>query len=141
MTDEVTDILVIDDDDITAELVERALRHEDGTYRIISATDGIDGLAQLRGTAPNSARRPLVVLLDLNMPRMSGFEFLRAVRADCSLRDSVIFVLTTSDAEEDRARAYCECAAGFMTKSEVGLGFRQVARLLSTYCNTVYLPA
>lgn len=140
MTDAQCDILVIDDDEITAELLERALRRETGKFRIIAAADGQLGLEQLRGLGPGTAKRPLVVLLDLNMPRMSGFEFLHTVRSDKSLRDSVVFVLTTSDAEEDRSRAYHEFAAGYMCKGGVGRGFGQVARLLSAYCNTVHLP-
>ena len=138
--DDTTDILVIDDDDLTAELVERALRSEPGHFRIVTAHDGFEGLEKLRSSAPGSAKRPMVVLLDLNMPRMSGLEFLRIVRADTIVRDNVIFVLTTSDAEEDRCRAYQECVAGYIRKSDVGRGFRDVARLISTYVNTVYLP-
>jgi DNA-binding response OmpR family regulator len=142
MTDlsEITDILVVDDDDLTGELLERSLRQESGRFRIVTARDGLEGLRQLRGCEPGSAQRPMIVILDLNMPRMSGFEFLRIVRSDDSVRQNVIFVLTTSDADEDRCRAYEECVAGYIRKSDVGRGFRDVAHLISAYCNTVYLP-
>ena len=73
-TDDTTDILVIDDDDLTAELVERALRNEPGHFRIVTAHDGFEGLEKLRSSSPGAAKRPMVVLLDLNMPRMSGLE-------------------------------------------------------------------
>ncbi|WP_156840145.1 response regulator [Novosphingobium aquimarinum] len=139
--DEITDILVVDDDDLTAELLERSLRKERGRFRIVSAHDGLEGLVQLRGSQPGSAQPPMIVVLDLNMPRMSGLEFLRVVRADATMRQNVIFVLTTSDADEDRCRVYEECVAGYIRKSDVGRGFRDVAHLISTYCKTVYLPA
>lgn len=137
---EITDILVVDDDDLTAELLERSLSKERGRFRIVSAHDGLEGLRQLRGCEPGSARRPMIVILDLNMPGMSGLEFLRMVRADVRMRQNVIFVLTTSDADEDRCRVYEECVAGYIRKSDVGRSFRDVAHLISTYCNTVYLP-
>lgn len=137
----ITDILVIDDDDLTSELVERSLRDEPGQFRIIAAADGAEGLRQLRGGTPGSATRPMVVLLDINMPRMNGFEFLQAVRSKKNLRDSIIFVLTTSDDEEDRCRAYQKCVAGYIRKSDVGRGYCKLAQLISSFCDTVHLPS
>jgi len=63
--------------------------------------------------------KPYIILLDLNMPRMSGIEFLEVIRHDDALRDTVVFVLTTSKADEDRTAAYKKHVAGYIVKSDV----------------------
>ncbi|MDE8654030.1 response regulator [Novosphingobium album (ex Liu et al. 2023)] len=140
MTDDKVDVLVIDDDDITAEMVERALMKVPGEFRVIAARDGVAGLEKLLGRADASVDRPNIILLDLNMPRMNGFEFLEAVRGSPELRDSVIFVLTTSDVETDRSSAYSWHVAGYMVKSSIGPKFAGLARLLGEYSSAVDLP-
>lgn len=94
----------------------------------------------MRGTSTRKIARPYLILLDLNMPRMNGFEFLEAIRNDPRHKDSVIFVLTTSDADTDRSRAYHEQVAGYMIKSQVGPQFTRLATLLNDYGKTVSLP-
>jgi CheY-like chemotaxis protein len=84
--------------------------------------------------------RPRVTLLDLNMPRMNGFEFLQHLRADPDLCDDVVFVLTTSDADTDRVRAYHEHIAGYMVKAAVGPQFSRLAQLLELYHRAIRLP-
>ena len=74
------------------------------------------------------------------MPRMNGFEFLTALRADRKLQDEVVFVLTTSDADEDRTHAYHEQIAGYMVKAAVGPQFAKLAGLLLAYRSAVSLP-
>jgi len=128
MTEQALSVLVVDDDDITAELVERALRRVEGAFEVISAPDGVSALAMMRGR-PGGVERPYVVLLDLNMPRMNGFEFLDVLRSDPGLRDSVVFILSTSAADGDLRRAYERYVAGYMVKSRVGPQFAQVSRL------------
>lgn len=137
---ETISILVIDDDELTAELVERSLRDCTFRHRIIEARDGQEGLDVLLGRSGTKITRPYLVLLDLNMPRMNGFEFLEAVRAHPRIADSVIFVVTTSDSDSDRTRAYQEQIAGFMNKASVGPQFAHLARLLHDYSTTVELP-
>ena len=92
------------------------------------------------GGRPGQAPRPRVILLDLNMPRMNGFEFLQTVRTDPDLKDEIIFVLTTSDDESDRTRAYHENIAGYMVKSAVGPQFSKLVALLQSYQGAVKLP-
>lgn len=140
MTDTTLDILVVDDDDVTAESVQRALKKTPGRFRVIPAVDGRDALDVLRGLTDRRVRRPYLILLDLNMPRMNGFEFLAAMRADRALRDSVIFVLTTSDSDGDRARAYHEIIAGYMVKSAIGPQFARLAAMVLEYSGAVHLP-
>src|ERR1700724_1143878 len=98
MTEDLLNVLLVDDDDVAAEAVTRNLRKHDVACRIVVAEDGQGALNILRGTDPDrQIRKPFVTLLDLNMPRMNGFEFLEEIRRDKALHDAVIFVLTTSD--------------------------------------------
>jgi CheY-like chemotaxis protein len=133
-------VLVVDDDDVAAESVMRSLKKADVECQVVVAQDGIDALEVLRGTSDRHIQRPFVILLDLNMPRMNGFEFLEALRAESKLRDSIVFVLTTSDADSDRSRAYHEFIAGYMVKSSVGPQFSKLSRLLSDYASAIKLP-
>lgn len=135
-------ILLVDDDDVAAESVVRSLRKHAMDFPVVLARDGLEALEILRGDhADLTIEKPYLVLLDLNMPRMDGFEFLHEVRNDKKLRDSIIFVLTTSDADTDRARAYHENIAGYMVKSAVGPQFAKLASLLDNYRSTVSLPS
>lgn len=135
-------ILLIDDDDVAAESVVRSLRKHTIDFPVTLARDGIEALEILRKTHPDlNIEKPYIILLDLNMPRMNGFEFLQEIRSDKQLRDSVIFVLTTSNFDSDRARAYQENIAGYMVKSAVGPQFSKLAALLDNYRNTVALPS
>lgn len=134
-------ILLVEDDDVAAEAVMRSLNKMNVPFPIIWAQDGIDALAILRGQDPDrSIQRPLVILLDLNMPRMNGFEFLQTLRSDPALCDEVTFVLTTSDADADRTRAYHEQIAGYLVKSAIGPQFSKLAQLLMSYEAAVRLP-
>jgi len=74
------------------------------------------------------------------MPRMDGLELLARLRADARLADSVVFVLTTSNSEEDRQRAHALHVAGYMTKSAVGTRFERLAELLGRYWELNELP-
>jgi CheY-like chemotaxis protein len=134
-------ILLVEDDDVAAESVMRGLSRNGISAAVTWAQDGEVALRVLRGTDPErKAPRPRVVLLDLNMPRMNGFEFLQHARADPVLRDEVIFVLTTSDNDTDRTRAYHENVAGYMVKASVGPQFAKLAQLLQSYRLAVRLP-
>jgi CheY-like chemotaxis protein len=134
-------ILVIDDDDVATEAVQRSLRKHNIYYPVYTAEDGLVGLQILRGTHPTiRLPKPHLVLLDLNMPRMNGFEFLEELRCDAELKDTVVFILTTSNNDSDRARAYNEHVAGYMVKSAVGPQFKKLACLLEYYAQAVVLP-
>jgi CheY-like chemotaxis protein len=134
-------IMVIEDDDVAAESIERSLKKHGITSPILHVENGAMALDLLRQIGVGRSHGvPVIVLLDLNMPRMNGFEFLREVRSDPDLSSLVVFVLTTSDAEMDRARAYQEHVAGYMVKSAVGPQFRRLASLLEQYAQAVVLP-
>lgn len=134
-------ILLAEDDDVAAESVTRSLRKAGLPFPLVWAEDGAQALAALRGDDPaRQVPRPRVVLLDLNMPRMNGFEFLQALRADPVLSDDVVFVLTTSDDDNDRMRAYHDHIAGYMVKAAVGPQFSRLAQLLGLYQHAIRLP-
>jgi len=134
-------ILLVDDDDVAAESVVRSLQRAQLDLPVVWAEDGAVALEILRGgDSLRRAPRPRVVLLDLNMPHMDGFEFLRQLRLDRELREEVVFVLTTSDIDTDRIRAYHENIAGYMVKALVGPQFSRLASLLASYRSAVTLP-
>ena len=139
--DEVS-ILLVEDDDIDAKSVERGLRRLNLANPLHRAKNGQEALDILRGTASNQGKfnRPYIILLDLNMPVMGGLEFLRCIRDDEELADAVVFVLTTSSADEDRVAAYKEHVAGYIVKSGVKGGFSQVVEMLDHYWRVVLLP-
>lgn len=137
--DEVVNILLVDDDDATRELVCRGLKKAGATFPVTPAEDGREALEILRGVSPaRHIDAPLVVLLDLNMPRMNGFEFLRELHGDTDLRHTPVFVLTSSDADTDRRRA-CDsgCVSGYMVKSQVGPQYSKLAAFLTSYADTM----
>jgi CheY-like chemotaxis protein len=96
----------------------------------------------LRGTNGRARLpRPFIVLLDLNMPRMDGIEFLKEVRKDEELKKSIVFIMTTSNADEDKVAAYNLGAAGYILKSNPANAFLEATALLDTYWRVVEFPA
>lgn len=140
MTLEVT-LLLVEDDAVDAEAIQRAFRQQRIANAFVVARDGVEALAALRGDGrAGGVPRPYVVLLDLNMPRMNGVEFLEALRTDPALAASVVFVLTTSDRDEDKQAAYDRHVAGYILKSRAGVDFLDVVRLLGAYWQLVEFP-
>jgi CheY-like chemotaxis protein len=134
-------ILLIDDDDVAAEAVVRGLRKHECLCPIVIAEDGHVALQILRAQhAERRIGKPHLALLDLNMPRMNGFEFLHALRADDALRATLVFVLSTSGSDADRARAYRENIAGYMVKAKLGPQLKGLAHFLVEYGSIVLLP-
>lgn len=133
-------ILMIDDDDLDAEMLRRQLKKAGLPTPLIHARDGTEGLAILRGTqADKSISRPLLILLDLNMPKMDGMEFLRQLRADPGLHDLVVFMMTTSNDDDDIHAAYALNIAGYMVKSDLGHALTRSTELLDRYFKAIEL--
>ena len=103
-------------------------------YEVGTATTGNEAIAALSRNTYDT------VLLDLNMPRMNGIEFLEEIREDPRLRKLVVFVLTTSKADEDKVAAYEKNVAGYIVKSDVGNDFMRVVTMLDHYWRVVELP-
>lgn len=134
-------ILLVEDDDVDVMAVKRAFRELRIANPLVTAGDGLEALDLLRGTnGSDKLSGPIIVLLDLNMPRMGGLEFIEAVRADPDLKRLVIFVMTTSAAEEDRVRAYESNVAGYVLKHSPGRSFLDAIAMLEHYWRVVELP-
>ncbi|MAQ93969.1 hypothetical protein B1759_03720 [Rubrivirga sp. SAORIC476] len=110
-------ILLVEDDDDHAELTAVALESHDPRHQTIRARDGAEALDILyRRESHGEAPRPDLILLDLNLPRVGGLDVLAEVKGDEGLREIPVVVLTTSDAESDRARAYRTHANSYLVK-------------------------
>lgn len=134
-------VLLIEDNEVDVEAVLRAFRLHRIANPVIRACDGIEALELLRGTNGRPRLpRPYLILLDIKLPRMNGIEFMRSLRTDPELADSVVFVLTTSRSDEDKLATYDLHAAGYMVKDNVGGDFLRLVDLLDRYWRVVELP-
>lgn len=131
--------LLVEDDDAHAELALMELKSVGGWVSVDRVADGAAALDYLHGqNAWINARRPDVVLLDLKLPRIDGHEVLQAIKGDPKLQAIPVVVLTTSDAETDRVRAYFRHANSYVVKPLDFESFQRVVREVEEYwgqCN------
>jgi CheY-like chemotaxis protein len=133
--------LLVEDDEVDIQAVRRAFARLRLANDLIVAHDGVAALELLRGSAGEPLPRPYIVLLDLNMPRMGGLEFLETLRADAGLTDAVVFVMTTSAEERDRVAAYRSHVAGYIVKGDLSSdGLLAAIDMLDRYWRVVELP-
>lgn len=134
-------ILLVEDDPVDAESIMRAFKRHQIHNPCTHVFDGIEALHALRGEQGyDPLPKPYIILLDINMPRMNGLEFLSALRRDPNLRHSVVFVLTTSNSEEDITAAYNQQIAGYLLKAKVSEDFLEFIKLLNLYRVMIELP-
>ncbi len=101
------EILLVEDDRVDIMTVQRALKKNSICNPLHVARTGLEALGMLRGDGyPKLDPRPMHILLDLNLPKMGGIEFLREVRADPELKSLKIIVLTSSNEPRDRRAAF-----------------------------------
>jgi CheY-like chemotaxis protein len=131
-------ILLVEDDDLDALTVRRTLKELGAPNPLDRATDGERALAFLREPANP---RPGLILLDLNMPRMNGIEFVATLKRDPELRIIPVVVLTTSSEEGDRIAAFSNSVAGYMVKPVDYPQFVGILRLIRDYWMTSVTPA
>lgn len=137
--DQKVNILLVDDDDVAAEWVIRCMKKYNVNSNIQVADDGQAALDILHEKHDKNEATPSdIVLLDLNMPGMNGFEFLKQMRADPALESTVVFILTTSNANSDRAKAYNENVAGYLLKDSTAI-FNWLFSLLPKHINVANL--
>jgi CheY-like chemotaxis protein len=130
-------ILLVEDDEIDIATVRRAFTKAKIANTITEARDGLEALTLLRsGGVPV----PKIILLDINMPRMDGIEFLKELRSDEQLKSQIVFVLTTSKTDRDKMAVYGYNVAGYMTKNEVAGKFNSVVTMLDCYWRVVEMP-
>lgn len=140
MNEKALSILLVEDDEVDVMNVKRAFRKNKITSPLFFAKNGLEALDLLRGTNGKEKVCPSVVLLDINMPRMNGIEFLQEIRKDEELKSLAVFVMTTSTGDSDEIEAYRLNVAGYILKP---LSFQQFIRAVQTldkYWKLIELP-
>lgn len=143
MSERTVNVLLVEDDEVDVMNVQRAFRRNNIRNPLYVAHNGLDALNMLRGMATPDAAVPQdrrVVLLDINMPKMNGLEFLRELRRDETLKTTPVVVLTTSDADQDRLEAYQLNVAGYILKPITFTTFAEVIASLNHYWAICEIP-
>ena len=131
-------IFLVEDDEVDVMNVKRAFDKNHITNPVFVAGDGIEALAKLRSGEIPKGRR--IVLLDLNMPRMNGIEFLRELRKDPELASTPVVVLTTSNNDRDKVEAYDLNVAGYLVKPVTFSDFCELMAILNKYWTLSEVP-
>jgi len=130
-------ILLVEDDKVDTMTVTRALKEIHVSNNIINVGNGIDALEYLRN---ENNETPCIILLDLNMPKMNGIEFLEVVKHDEKLKMIPVVVLTTSKEEQDKVDSFRLSVAGYMIKPVDYRQFVEVVRTINVYWTLSELP-
>ena len=130
-------ILLVDDDNADMMTVRRALKELNVPNELVHHLDGEKAMDYLRN---NANKAPCVILLDLNMPKMNGIDFLAAAKADAELRQIPVIILTISSDEGDKAKCFDLCAAGYVVKPASYEEFIETMKTLDTYWTLSELP-
>jgi len=138
MADRVLNILLVEDDEVDVMNVRRAFERNNVSNPLFVAGNGLEALDMLRGDTMPKERR--LILLDLNMPKMNGIEFLQALRADPELASLPVVVLTTSNDDQDKIDAYNLNVAGYLLKPVTFSNFCEKMTTLNKYWTLVELP-
>ena len=122
-------ILLVDDDELDVMSVQRSLKKLDMPYELFTAFNGIEALKLLRETSGSSLSEclPDIILLDLNMPKMNGLEFLTILRQDERLKGITVYIMTTSSEQMDRVATDGLGVSGYLIKPlGYGSGYNRV---------------
>ena len=134
-------ILLIEDDEVDVMNLKRAFNKNNIRFSLSIAHDGMEALEMLRGPENIKLKKlPNIILLDINMPKMNGLEFLRELRADQNLNHISVFVLTTSNEKSDKFEAYKLNVAGYILKPLSFQKFVQAINTLNKYWELTELP-
>lgn len=130
-------ILLVEDDSVDVMTVKRALRDLNVESELVSTGDGEEALAYLK---EDGNTKPSVILLDLNMPKMNGTEFLSIIKKDEKLKKIPVIVLTTSNSEQDISESFELGAAGYMVKEVDYKRFTEIIKTIDSYWTLSKLP-
>lgn len=126
--------LMIEDDENHAELIRRNFENNGLSNPISHATDGKEALKRLKKEAPfENEERPDVILLDLNLPKISGHELLKIIKSDHNLKDIPVIILSTSGTQRDKDTAYANGANSYVVKPVGFDEFKTAIRELKLY--------
>ncbi len=137
-----TNILLVEDDEVDVMNVQRAFKKNNITNPLYIAGNGMEALLMLRGNSNQYSipRERRLILLDLNMPKMNGIEFLRELRADLELKPIPVIVLTTSNEDRDKVEAYNLNVAGYILKPVTFSQFVEAVGTLNQYWMLSEIP-
>ena len=138
MNPKLLNILLVEDDEVDVMNVRRAFKANDIANPLFVVGNGVEALEKLRSGELPAERR--LVLLDLNMPRMNGIEFLVELRRDPELAATTVVVLTTSNNDRDRVQAYDLNVAGYLVKPVTFADFAELMATLNKYWTLVEMP-
>ena len=130
-------ILLVEDDSVDAMTVKRAVRDLQVNHSIIHSLNGEEAMKYL--TSPNM-EKPFIILLDLNMPKMNGIEFLKVMKAHTELKTIPVIVLTTSKERRDVLDSFELGASGYMVKPVDYSKFVEILSKIMIYWNSSELP-
>ena len=130
-------ILLVEDDSVDAMTVKRAMRDLQVNHSVIHSVNGEEAMKYL--TSPDT-EKPFVILLDLNMPKMNGIEFLKVMKENPELKTIPVIVLTTSKEQQDVLDSFEFGASGYMVKPVDYSKFVEILRRIFTYWDSSELP-
>jgi CheY-like chemotaxis protein len=130
-------ILLIEDDNVDVMTVKRALQDLKVSNQLVPLSNGEEAIEYLK---KENTTKPCIVLLDLNMPKMDGVEFLKVVKADNTLKKIPVVILTTSNSERDVTESFELGAAGYMVKSVDYEKFVETIEAIERYWTFSKLP-
>lgn len=136
-------ILLVEDDEVDVMNVRRAFKKINITNPVYVATNGIEALSMLRSNNNEPPQVPTarrLILLDLNMPKMGGIEFLVEFRSDAQLKPTPVVVMTTSNQDQDRVEAYNLNVAGYILKPVTFTNFVELMATLNNYWTLCEMP-
>ena len=131
-------ILLVEDDDVDVMTVKRALKDLNIKNRLVCTANGEEALEYLNN---NGNKKPCIILLDLNMPKMNGIEFLQIVKADDTLKEIPVIVLTTSSQQQDIAESFKLSVAGYIVKSVDYAEYTEAINTINLYWTLSKLPS
>ena len=130
-------ILLVEDDGVDAMTVKRALKDLKVSNKLIHQLNGEEALEFLRN---EENQKPCVILLDLNMPKVNGLEFLSTIKENAELKQIPVIVLTTSKEEQDKNESFQNSAAGYIVKPTDYQKFTEAIRTVDLYWTLSELP-
>jgi len=131
-------LLVVEDDDVDFKLLMRSFTQSKISNAVIRAKDGLDAWEKIQ---TGKVQKPLIVLLDLNMPRMNGQELLTEIRNDPEFKDTVVFLMTTSTDQKDIKEVFSKNAAGYFLKDNVQGSIDKMVEVIDGYWQIAVLPS
>jgi len=123
-------LMLIDDDQLEHMKLKNTFKKLGFECKIVSAFDGEEGIEYLE---KNKHNLPGIILLDLNMPKMNGIEFLEIIKSDSLLKLIPIIILTTSSKEDDRMACYEHQVAGYMIKPDNFTDYQNLIASITNY--------